>query len=215
MFYSKWWIYTNVYLKELKKIHVKRYLKQVKDGSKPLFIHINKTAGSSIARSLGITETHLTLREYEERYRKLFGEELPKDVEVWTAIRNPFDKVSSEYFYRIKHNQNNMKSNPIEFDAWIKEAYDLKNTKYRDREIMFRPHQYWFDSDHDYNINFIRFENLNEDYDAMRVKFGGETLVWKKKSSNNNYKDMFSEYSKAIIAREFKTDLQLFNYTFD
>jgi len=214
MFYSKWWFYKNVYLPEVKKQQIKKYLKQVRNKTKPLFIHINKTAGSSIAKSLDITETHLTLREYEERYQNLFNEELPLDIEIWTAIRNPFDKVSSEYFYRIKHNQNNMKSEPIEFDEWIKQAYDEKNILYRDREIMFKPHLNWIDSDREYTFNFIRFESLYDDYNKLRSKFDGKPLVWKKKSSNSNYKEMYSDYSKSVIEKEFKIDLDRFNYSY-
>ena len=98
MFYSTWWLYQKVYLDRLVRPHkLNKYLAQVKDGSKPLFIHINKTAGSSIAKSLEITEAHFTLSEYENIYKNKFGENLPQNIDIWTSIRNPFDRVCLLY----------------------------------------------------------------------------------------------------------------------
>lgn len=215
MFYSKWWIYTDIYLKALRRRDTKRYLNQVRAGVKPLFIHINKTAGSSIARSLNITEIHFTLREYEALYKKQFGEELPLDTDIWTSIRNPFDKVSSEYYYRIKGNQNKMATHPITFEDWVVKAYDEKDPFYRDREIMFNTQCNWIDSDKAYDINFIRFEDLNEGYKKVAAKYNGAPLVWKKKSQNKNYKETFTEKTIHIIGREFKDDLDRFNYSYE
>lgn len=214
MFYNRWWVYQKVYLKAVRKRQVKAYLKQVKAKEKPLFIHINKTAGSSIARSLGITEIHYTLKEYEQLYKKQFGEEIPLDTEVWTAIRNPFDKVSSEYFYRIKHDQNKMRTRPIEFEPWVVKAYEEKDPAYRDREIMFSSHCFWIASDRQYDMHFIRFENLQEDYQKCADKFNGEPLVWKKKSANRDYRSMFNQRTKDIVAKAFAEDLERFNYSF-
>ena len=214
-FYSKWWIYQKVYLKRLRAKQVKIYLEQVKAKEKPLFIHINKTAGSSIARSLGITEIHYTLAEYEQLYAKQFGEDLPLDTQVWTAIRNPFDKVSSEYHYRIKHNQNNMQTHPIDFKDWVEKAYSTKDSYYRDREIMFMPQVDWIASKNEYPLHFIRFENLQSDYKKMASAFNGQPLVWRKKSKNSDYKSMYTPHTKAIIATAFSADLERFNYSFE
>ncbi|RFN57970.1 sulfotransferase family protein [Marixanthomonas ophiurae] len=214
MFYDEWWIYQKVYLKHVRKKQVKKYLEQVRNKEKPLFIHINKTAGSSIAKSMGITEIHYTLAEYEQLYFNQFNETLPKDIAVWTSIRNPFDKVASEYFYRVKHNQNKMDTNPISFEQWVIKAYEQRDPFYRDREIMFNTQCSWIESEINYNISFIRFENLQEDYNKLALKYNGVPLVWKKKSKNKNYKDYFSERTKKIISNEFKEDLKHFNYTY-
>ncbi len=214
MFYSKFWIYQKVYLKRIRRKQVKKYLQQVHNGEKPLYIHINKTAGSSIAKSLKITEIHHTLNEYEALYRKQFGVNIPSHVEIVASIRNPFDKVASQYFYRIKTNQNKLGDNTISFDDWVKMAFDKKKPFYRDRERMFVTQSKWIENSKNYPIRFIRFENLQEDYQEIAKKYNGEPLAWKKKSSNKNYKSYFSEYSKKIIEEAFKEDLKRFNYTF-
>ena len=214
MFYSKWWIYKNVYLRINEKRLIKNYLKEVKTGNKPLFIHINKTAGSSIAKSLGIPESHCSLDTYEKLYKKYFKEEFNENVKIWTSIRNPFDKVTSQYFYRIKTNQNKLGENTISFDEWVKAAFDDKDPAYRDWDLMFGTQSNWIKNNKNYPINFIRFENLNEDYNKVATLYNGTPLAWRKKSSNKNYKEHFSDYSKAVIEREFKEDLERFNYTF-
>ncbi len=215
MFYSTWWLYQKVYLDRLVRPHkLNKYLAQVKDGSKPLFIHINKTAGSSIAKSLEITEAHFTLSEYENIYKNKFGENLPQNIDIWTSIRNPFDRVASEYHYRIKTNQNKMQVNPISFDEWVKKVFVEKDPSYRDREIMFLNQNEWVKGTKNYNINFIRFENLQEDFQKLANEYKVESLPWKKKSDNLNYKETFSDISKETIFQVFKEDLNRFNYSF-
>lgn len=215
MFYSKWWLYQELYLKKIvKPRNLNKYLWQVKRREKPLFIHINKTAGSSIAESLGITETHFTLKQYEKLYQKKFKEKIPVDTEIWTSVRNPFDKVSSEYYYRKKQDQNDMRKNAPSFDDWIQKTYVEKDPKYRDREIMFIPQSEWIAGSQDYNINLIHFENLESDYAPLGEKYGIQPLKWKKKSKNKDYKKVYSFDSKDIISNVFKEDLVQFNYTF-
>jgi hypothetical protein len=214
MFYNKWWIYQKVYLRINERKLIKSYLEEVKNNKKPLYIHINKTAGSSIAKSLNITESHCTLNTYEMLYKKYFKEEIKEDVSLWVSIRNPFDKVASQYYYRIKTNQNKLGITTISFDDWVRKAFDEKDPAYRDWNLMFDTQNSWLKTDKNYKINYIRFESLAEDYQKVASIYDGSPLVWKKKSKNKDYKSLYSDYSKIIIEREFKEDLERFNYRF-
>ena len=70
MFYSKWGVYQKLYLDLwVRPKLLNTYLEQIKTREKPLFIHINRTAGSSIANSLEITEAHHTFSAYKKLYR--------------------------------------------------------------------------------------------------------------------------------------------------
>lgn len=215
MFYSKWGVYQKLYLDLwVRPKLLNTYLEQIKTREKPLFIHINRTAGSSIANSLEITEAHHTFSAYKKLYQKKFNESFPEDLEVWTAIRNPFDKVVSEYYYRIQTNQNKMKTHPISFDDWVKKVFLEKDVAYRDREIMFIPQSEWLVGAEAYSLNIIKFESLQKDYKTLATKFSAKPLVWKKKTENFNYKVEFSEVSKKIISDVFKEDLDRFGYFF-
>jgi len=214
MFYSSWYLYKEVYLKKIRQYLVKEYLKQVKDRSKPLFIHINRTAGSSISGALGITEIHYTLEEYEQLYFNQFKEKLPEDIAIWTSIRNPFAKVASQYYYRVATNQNQMRKEPISFNDWLIKAYAEKSPEYRDREIMFQQQKDWLKTTRNYNINYIRFENLISDYSKVALLYDGKPLLRKKKSMYSGYKNLYSTDNQLLIKKEFKDDITLFNYSF-
>ncbi|PVW15763.1 hypothetical protein [Marixanthomonas spongiae] len=215
MLYSRWWVYETVYLKKMVRPYtLNRYLKNIAQQKKPLFIHINKTAGSSIAQGLGITEAHYTVKEYEYLYFKKFGSQLPEQTAIWASIRNPYDRVCSQYYYRRKHNQNNLRSQLISIDEWIHKAYLEKDPFYRDRELMFMPQTHWLKTDNQYPVNFIRFENLEQDYKKLQLQYHAAPLPWKKKSETVDYRTVLSISSKAIITQVFQEDLNIFNYDF-
>ena len=71
-------------------------------GHNCLFIHINKTGGGSISRALkdgrrspSFDTIHWRLR----RYVRDHSEEI-RDCFKFTFVRNPWDKVLSQYFFR-------------------------------------------------------------------------------------------------------------------
>lgn len=214
MFYSKWWIYRNLYLEYVRRQQVNSYLRQIKQESKPMFIHINRTAGSSIASGLGITQIHFTLLEYEQLYCKKYKRKLPNTLPVISCIRNPYDRVASEYYYRTMHNQNNLKTNPIRFEDWVVEVYWLKNKKYRDREIMFMPQYKWLESKGVYEFHLLRYETLAEDYKLLEQHYGATSLPWKKATNKPEYTEVFTAMSREIVEQVFKEDLKNFNYSY-
>lgn len=213
MFYSKWPIYQDVYLKWVRKKQVKSYLQQVALGKKPLFIHINRTGGSSISSGLGITSIHHTLGQYEALWREQFGQEMPGDIPVFTAVRNPYERAVSQYYYRKKHNQNKLATKPLSFSQWLDEVHVKKNPKYRDREIMFMPQLDWLKASGDFEIHLIRFEQLNENYKKLLAPYQITVLPWKKPSDRPAYEEVLDSKTKALIAKAYASDFKSFNYT--
>jgi len=94
-----------------------------------IFIHINKTGGTSIGKALGLRKKlHFTALEHKDRsgirrWNKRFK---------FSFVRNPWEKVVSQYFHRIKTKQTGLGSNPIGFKEWVKLTYDQQNPKYYD-----------------------------------------------------------------------------------
>ncbi len=214
MFYSNWWLYQEVYLAVVRRAQLNTYLTQLHAGEKPLFIHINRTAGSSIAAGLGVTEIHKTLEEYNALYLKKYKVQLPLEIPVITCVRNPFDRVASEYFYRIKTNQNMLATKPIAFEDWVVEAYWLKNKAYRDREIMFGPMQDWILTNRLHDLFIMRFESLEEDYKTLVNIYNAAALPWKKQTQRPCYKEVFTDVSREVVETVFKEDLNRFNYSY-
>ena len=93
-----------------------------------IFIHINKTAGTSIGRAIGLpVKDHLTATEVIAR----IGLDKWNSAYKFTVVRNPWDKVVSHYDYRRKKNKTEIASRNISFSDWVIMTYgDIKNTFY-------------------------------------------------------------------------------------
>ena len=65
-----------------------------------IFIHINKTGGTSIEKALGLEKDHLTASEK----KTAIGKQKWKKIYSFAFVRNPWDKVVSHYHHRVKMN---------------------------------------------------------------------------------------------------------------
>ena len=135
-----------------------------------VFIHINKTAGSSIERALNLRFEHKTaiekraeLREY--RWRRAYK---------FSFVRNPWDKVLSHYNYRVATNQTEMGDRHISFRDWVLRAYGDNDPRYYDQPRMFMPQCAWLtDEFGEVIVNFVgRFESLEDDFARICERLG-------------------------------------------
>lgn len=178
-----------------------------------VFIHINKTGGSSIEKALDIPFEHKTaLEKISEIGKKNWDKKF-----TFCVVRNPWDKVVSHYHYRIKTNQTNLKNNPVDFKEWVKLTYGSQDPIYYDKPKMFMSQTNWIiDEDSKIIIDeIIRFENLSGDFTTVAKKLGKNTsLPHTKKSKHKNYKEYYDEQTMEIISTWFKDDIENFNYSF-
>lgn len=179
-----------------------------------IFIHINKTAGSSISRLLNEERHHLTALSV----RDMVGEEVWNNRFKFSIVRNPWDRAVSQYHYRKENNQQNIKTDGIGFKDWLIEAFEKKNPAYINVYSMFI-NQYDWISDYDDNllVDFVgKFENLGDDIKYVKEKLGiDRELPVIRKSSRNHYSGYYDEESKMIIEKYFKKDIECFNYKFE
>lgn len=189
------------------RIHTK-YLADV------IFIHINKTGGSSIERALGLPFQHRTAMDIREdigaaRWQGRFK---------FAFVRNPWDKVASHYRFRVKTDQTGLGESRLEFSEWVKRAYGDRDPRYYDNPLMFMPQLDWIsDEDGQVAVDFIgRFERLADDFQEVCRRIGVHaTLPHLKSSGDHDYRDAYDEAARAIVADRFARDLEHFGYTFD
>lgn len=180
-----------------------------------IFIHINKTGGTSIAKTIGLPfKRHLTAKDII----KLIGKDKWMHAYKFTVVRNPWDKVVSHYKYRVKTNQTNMAESKISFKDWVRCTYGKeKNDFYFDKPKMFQQQVEWL-RDYEDNIvidKIIKFDRLNEGYKEVAETLNLErNLPHLNKTKQNNYKSFYDDETKEIIADWFKEDIELFGYTF-
>ena len=208
-----------------------------------LFIHIPKTAGTSIENyflNMGIGSSIIKSESVagdlipgiEEKnghpfYKNIryihlplkFFDELPDDYFKFAFVRNPWDRCVSEYKWRIKNNfsfpTNNGSKKKMSFKGYIRNVYNLVPSREL-AKIHFMP-QYDFIENEKTPINFVgRFENLNNDFKIICEKIGINygTLPELNKTDGSNYQEYFDKDSRDMIFEKYRKDIEFFNYKF-
>ena len=180
-----------------------------------VFIHINKTGGTSIAKNLDFfSKRHYTVKEVQ----KLIGIDWD-DAFTFTVVRNPYDRAVSHFEHARLNNHYNIRIDDISFNNWVKFTYDEKRKEFRTAgEKFFYTQKEWLQNkygkiDIDY---IIKFENLNEDYKVVQDIIGiKEKLPHLNKTERKPYKNYYSAESKKIIEDYFKDDFEEFNYKYE
>lgn len=178
-----------------------------------VFIHINKTGGSSIEKALGVGLDHSTALE---KYQQLGATAWAKKFR-FTVVRNPWDKVVSHYHYRVKTNQTGLAAGQIPFDQWLQRVYVDRDPQYYDKPRMFMPQRRWLVNEQgEMLVEFVgRFENLEEDFTAICGRLGVQAeLGHAKPSSRGSYRDYYDPASRELVAEVFAEDLEAFGYSF-
>jgi chondroitin 4-sulfotransferase 11 len=178
-----------------------------------VFIHINKTGGSSVEKALGFPFQHktaLTLRSEigVRRWAERFS---------FSVVRNPWDKVASHYHHRVRTNQSGLRDSPIDFNEWVKRAYGERDPRYYDREDMFMPQTDWLcDDTGAIIVDFVaKFENLEEDFRTICDVLGRTaTLSHLKRSANRDYRNVYDDAAIHIVRGHFADDIANFGYEF-
>lgn len=178
-----------------------------------VFIHINKTGGTSIDKALKLPLEHKTaLEKIGELGRKEWDHRF-----TFAVVRNPWDKVVSHYHNRLRVDHQTLKQQPIDFKEWVKLAYGMRDPRYYDRPRMFMPQVDWIcDEQGTILVNFVcHFENLNQDFEHVCRQLGKKaTLPHLKASKRDSYQKYYDDETIAIVAHWFAEDIKRFNYLY-
>ena len=181
-----------------------------------IFIHINKTGGTSIAEAIGLpNKRHLHVKEVIS----IIGEANFNKAFVFTVVRNPWDKVVSHYKYRVKKNITNMADNHISFKEWVKQTYgNEKNPIYYNNSRMFETQCDWLkDSNGIIRVNnILKFESLTKDFQIATKIIGIEKkLLHLNATKKDSYIKYYDKETIEIVRNWFNEDIERFNYDFD
>ena len=181
-----------------------------------IFIHINKTAGTSIGSAIGIpVKDHLTAKEVIQK----IGKQDWNSAYKFTLVRNPWDKAVSLYEYRRKKNKTQIRSKDISFEKWITMTHSRnQDPSLYDNPKSFQPQIDWLkDDEGKMTVDFVgRFESLQGDFSRITKAIGiSAELPHLNASSRNNYQDYYSNNTRKIIATWYQEDIDYFGYTFN
>jgi len=180
-----------------------------------VFIHINKTGGTSVISIIGKAfRKHLTAKDVI----KYIGQKKWDNTYKFTVIRNPWDRVVSQYKFRTKTNKSKMQENPLSFNEWVKKVFEENDPFYfGKRPQMYIPQVDWLkDNNGEIHIDkIIRFESLNKEFKEVADYLGiDNNLPHLNSTKKANYHDFYDQETKAIIDKWFREDIETFNYTF-
>jgi hypothetical protein len=182
-----------------------------------VFIHINKTAGTSIVDIIGKPfRKHLTAKEVIHHIGKKKWDSAYK----FAVVRNPWDKVVSHYKHNIKVNPKRMLDGKeiITFEKWIHAVFGAKKIKkYYNRPQHFLPQVEWLKDDLGIiSMNkIILFENLTEGFNEVSKELGlDRELPHLNQTIKSKYQDFYNEETRQIVADWFREDIEKFGYTF-
>ena len=199
---------------------------------KCIFVHVNKTGGSSVVVALNMLQAHISTEllfsdslKQDDQYKLWKGwkggkrittqnwSELEDVRNHWdeyhkfTIIRNPWDRVVSDFFYCKKHN---IVGKNADFHTDVISTIDS-------RERWKLPCYDWITLNGEVAVdNIIRFEKLNEGFDDLCEKLGVPNirLPHLNKTNHKPYWEYYDDALQDIVAEKYAKDIEYFGYEF-
>lgn len=190
-----------------------------------VFIHVPKTAGTSIERFFGHNAFHKKFRTGIPNKEIMIGFDsgsgkyfqhltiseihdlLGDDIASYFSfgfVRNPWSKIVSSYFFYKNHGFNSFKD-------------FLLSSKIPDQSHLMSQYDFFFDRDQQL-VDFIgRFENLDSDFEFVckKIGFPYKKLLHKNKSNHKHYTEYYDDETREIVAQKYAKDIQHFGYKFE
>jgi hypothetical protein len=177
-----------------------------------LFIHINKAGGKSIEAALRLPFRHQTAREIRDRVgRRAFDRRF-----VFSFVRNPWDKVVSQFHY-LKVKGRVITGSPP-FNEWVKLAFEDRDPFWHDKPRHFMPQRDWLtDESGEIMVDFVgQFENFKEDFAHVCREIGVQAeLPHLNRTERRPYQEYYDAASRGIIERAFAKDIEQWGYRFE
>jgi hypothetical protein len=212
-------------------------IKMIDLRNKIIFVHIPKTAGTSIERyflnirglrpehksALGIfknpktaelehANNHCSLSMYEQLY---FGGDIPPDYRIFTIVRNPYKRFWSEWAYRKMPPQN-----------WFRLSFFLPLpilirltehpiSRLKDFNSHVRPQYRFLEGRSTARVRMLRFENLAEEFAALTHDWGLPKVGLPYRNSSKRGRMPTARELKvgnAFIERFYSKDFELLGY---
>jgi len=199
----------------------------------PVFIHINKTAGTSIVESAGSHIVHAGHRSARD-----WVAEQGRGGSLFSVVRHPYERVRSEYTYRRRRWKDG-ESHPhfanlrLPFDQWVHQTFvgDAFRTRgffertgvefteanmVDDVLIWFHSQSSWL-CDRDGQVlvdEVLHVERLTDEWPAFCRRHGFDAPLAHANASppSGRVTERFTDEVRAIIADYYAEDFERFGY---
>ncbi len=183
-----------------------------------IFIHIPKTAGTSIASALNLPGPNEAL-DIKKHYRVRQIQRILPPAE-WAGafkfafVRNPWDRVLSHYRFRKRRQMLRQAQHYQSFKDWLR--HELVERK---KKGNLRPQLEWLLSQNGHlDIDYIgRFEKLRDDFERLCQKLEISAKLPHLEYSPHpvDYRTFFDSEMVDIVADFYQKDIHQFEYSFE
>jgi hypothetical protein len=205
---------------------------RVSDQHKVLFVHVQKTGGSTID---GILDEEVPdIRSVSGVYRhaplRRILEAEPELEAYWSFgfVRNPWARMVS-WWSMIEHFTANADAGKpwavkgLNFDKWFRDAAEYKTF---DAFVLEGLEKFWrlrkaqisYLTVGQRRADFIgRVESFDKDVNIVRERLGLEPIAEvprRNATAHGHWRDYYNDTTRAAIARHYAPDLEAFGYTF-
>lgn len=181
-----------------------------------LFIHIPKTAGTSIAKAVyGEDPWHYTLGEYSYVSQKTL-----KQLYKFAIVRNPYDRLASTYKYSFKqvrsHPNTSVKfiTNYPSFEDFVIDWVNKKNV--RSHYFLYPQCMYLGEEREKIKMDFIgKFEDLANAYEVIAKKLDIKSELPVTNKSQNTIDARYTDKTAEIVYDAYQEDFTKLSYSKD
>lgn len=191
----------------------------ISHSKKVVFVHVPKTAGTTIERALGMMNSEsLYNHRYDEELRvcpqHLYPNEIlqkhpqAKDYYWFAVVRNPLDRFISEYHHINLIEGRGVEFRGLSFSDFVK-CLDLPQ---EERMFLFDRHlepQINFINKH---VHVFKYEQLNECFEMLKQKFRIPFFTHERKSFRGEVSDYYDKYLEEKVRSFYKQDFEAFGY---
>jgi len=183
-----------------------------------VFIHVPKTAGTSVVKALfGVDSRHVPCVEYEKANPRKFTQYFK-----FAFVRNPWSRLYSAYTFLKRGGINEVDqawaaSNLAGIDSFEQFVLEWLDAEAMTSWVHFMPqHHFITDSSGKVAMDFIgRMENINADFGYICQRLGiSATLPALNKSTQHPYTQAYTSAMRDKVGELYKQDAVLFGYDF-
>jgi chondroitin 4-sulfotransferase 11 len=189
---------------------------------KCIFVHIPKTAGTSIENALRDKRvpfeggsTHFGALYYKKRFPEKYKKYLK-----FSIIRNPWARLVSGFFYFKKGGNGGLQDRQkgklfgSDFKSFVRNINTFN--KIEDPHFLLPQWKYIY-IDGSLEIDYLlRFEHIKKDYNSLRQKLGLplKNLYKTRQTPHKHYTEYYDDETRKIVAERYAKDIEYLGYKF-
>ncbi|MEM7059364.1 MAG: sulfotransferase family 2 domain-containing protein [Pseudomonadota bacterium] len=176
------------------------------------FVHINKCGGTAVELALGLPKNHLTAVSLRD---EMGADEWARRF-TFAVVRNPFDRVVSIYFYRVRTGQSNLGGRHLNINQWVERVWAEEDPAYLGNAVLVAPAFAWVSDGDDLIVDeVLKLEDLDQEWKRVAERLGVTVRPGVvNANSHPPYQDLLSPVARKTLQKAFAQDMDRFGYRY-